>query len=100
MCVGVGSIYGQWDGASVYYWGGSTVGKDIENTTKMSAAKTISKLQNQLLILIYLKRGPNFRIAKKRLPILNIHNNDFQAASCKRKKYLPVIFYWSCMQYL
>ena len=58
MCVGVGSIYGQWDGASVYYWGGSTVGKDIENTTKMSAAKTISKLQNQ-------RRDPNFETPKE-----------------------------------
>ena len=43
---GVGSIYGQWDGASVYYWGESTVGKDIENTTKISAARTTSKLQS------------------------------------------------------
>lgn len=43
---GVGSIYGQWDGASVYYWGGATVGKDIENTTQISATRTTSKLQN------------------------------------------------------
>ena len=46
MWVGVGSIYGQWDGASVYYWGGATVGKDIENTTQISATRTTSKLQN------------------------------------------------------
>lgn len=46
--------------------GGSTVGKDIENTTKMSAARTILKLKisDGLLVLKYLRKAHNFEIPK------------------------------------